>query len=116
MGPGLIPKPLAIGIAVVITAVWAASQLGTLFVPDYEAPDAIHAALMIVLGTVFATVRRGDAEKDDNGDDPDEAPDPEPERPRPRPALPRQQPPRSESAADMIARLQRERDGDRHDR
>lgn len=106
MGPGLIPRPLAIGIAVVITGVWAASQLGTLFVPGYQAPDAIHAALMIVLGAVFA-LRRTDAEAEQANDEQEEAPEP-PARTRP-PRDPRG-PGRPESAADMIARLQRERD------
>lgn len=97
MGPGLIPKPVAIVIAVVVTVVWAASQLGSLFVPGYQAPDSIHAALMIVLGAVFALQQR----KPDNDDDEDD-PDEEPEPPRAS---------GGELAADLIRRLQAESAG-----
>lgn len=128
MGPGLIPKPVAIAIAVIITAVWAASQLGSLFVAGYEAPEGIHAALMIVLGAVFA-LRRSDAAdssdknerrrarpaRADDPDDPDDGavdadPCDEPDDAAWAAAqtLVRRHP---EAAADLIARLQRERRG-----
>lgn len=96
MGPGLIPKPVAIVIAVMITAVWGASQLGSLFVPGYQAPDSIHAALMIVLGAVFALQRKGD---DKPGDDKPAVEDV---------AEPAKPPAGVELAADLIARLQAE--------
>jgi hypothetical protein len=88
---------------VVIVAVWAASQLATILVPGYEPPDAIHAALMIVLGTVYA-LRDKDKGTDEDEDD-DDPPEPEPEKPLPPGAVP---------IAELLARLaaeSRRRDG-----
>lgn len=58
-GPGLIPRPVAAVVAIVVISVWATSQLASIFVEGYEAPEAIHAALMIVLGSLFALQRGG---------------------------------------------------------
>lgn len=114
MGPGLIPKPIAIAIAVIITVVWAASQLGSLFVAGYQAPEGIHAALMIVLGAVFA-LRRSDDKPDKPDDDPPDRPTPpavaevDDEARAAAQTLIRLHP---ETAAELIARLRREREGD----
>jgi hypothetical protein len=125
VGPGLIPKPLAVAIAVVITGVWGLSQLAGVLsrlgivAAGYEPPEAIHAALMIVLGAVFA-LRQSDKPSSTPPTPPTSAaPSPPPAaplpppspvpRPTPLPPLVEPSPPsRTESAADMIARLRAE--------
>lgn len=60
-GSGLIPRPVVSVVAVVVIGVWGTSQVASIFVDGYEVPEAIHAALMVVLGSLFA-LRQG---KDD---------------------------------------------------
>lgn len=57
-GSGLIPRPVVSVVAVVVIGVWGTSQVASIFVDGYQVPEAIHAALMVVLGSLFA-LRQG---------------------------------------------------------
>lgn len=49
-GP-LVPRPVAVGMAITITVVWAAGFLGDIFLTDFEVPQMVH---FIMLGTAAA--------------------------------------------------------------
>lgn len=104
MGPGLISRPVANTIAVVIVAVWGASQVAPYFVPGFKADDGIHLALMAVLGFVFSLKERHHGDQD-----PDKPPGPPGSPPAAPPAG--DQPAHTESAVQLIERLLREREG-----
>jgi hypothetical protein len=84
-GSGLIPRPVVSVVAVVVIGVWGTSQVASIFVDGYQVPEAIHAALMVVLGSLFA-LRQG---KDEPAKSPAAAPPaaaPEAAPPPPAPA------------------------------
>lgn len=109
MAPGLIPRGAVTAIAGVVIAVWGVAQVADAFVDGYDAPAEIHLAVMLVLGALFGLRKDGD----DDRPTPEPAPAPAapapPAVPVPPPELPEPPGPGRESAADMIARLQRER-------
>lgn len=114
-GPGLIPRPIVAVCAIVVTGVWGASQIASIFIDGYEPPEAIHAALMIVLGSLFA-LRQGGEKKPDPG--PPTAPALPPAPPPPSPDPPAVEPPaasrRGESGGLTLAELRRRLEGDDH--
>ena len=107
-GPGLIPRPVAVGIACVITLVWAANVGATILVPSYEGNDTVNTAFMLLAGLVFALGKGKHDEEDDPDDDPPPLP-PVPPPPDPEPDTP--PPPGSISVAEVLERLKAERGG-----
>lgn len=95
MGLQVIPRPLAGGIAALVIVVWGLVQVADIFVQDYQPPSEIHLAVMLVLGAVYGARK-------------DEPVKPDEPAPEPVPAAAEPGAPARESAADMIARLQRE--------
>lgn len=53
------------GIAIVVTMVWAASFIADIFLVKYNPPSQIHAAMLIVVGSLFGfqiTSKKGDSD------------------------------------------------------
>lgn len=110
-GKGLIPRPVAAAAALLVISVWGTSQIATIFVPNYEVPEALHAALMIVLGSLFA-LRQNKGEE--NGGSTVSTPPPAPPAPAPDPIEPPSSGRHGRSDgltfAELQRRLQQERD------
>lgn len=51
--PPIVSPRAATAIAGLVATVWAASMLGDVFVKAYDPNPMVHAAMMLVLGTVF---------------------------------------------------------------
>lgn len=48
-----LPAALTIGIAVVVTVVWAASFIADIFIKDYDVNPLVHFLMMVVAGAAF---------------------------------------------------------------
>ncbi len=62
---GPVSQSIVNAIAVVVTMVWALSFGADLFVEEYEPPVAVHAAFMIVLGSIYGLQQLGGRKNDD---------------------------------------------------
>lgn len=76
--PGLIPRPVATGIAVVITIMWAGNYIGPVLIPGFERSEVVNTAFMLVAGAIFALGKGRDDPDDDDPPTPAPVPEPEP--------------------------------------
>lgn len=49
----VLPSPVSVGIAVVITTVWAASFVADILIPKYDVNPLVHLIMMGVAGAAF---------------------------------------------------------------
>lgn len=95
--PGLLPKPVAVVVALVVSGLWGYDVLRSLLDATHQLNGTLGTAFSIVMGALFAQSRLGKP-----GQPPEDAPAEQP-APLPEGAV---------TAADLIARLQAERRGE----
>jgi uncharacterized membrane protein YeaQ/YmgE (transglycosylase-associated protein family) len=68
-GKSPISQPIANGIAIVITVVWAASFIADIFIKDYDPSPFVHFIMLGVAGAIFghSFFKSGEREADGNG-------------------------------------------------
>lgn len=107
--PGLIPRPLAYGLIILIAGLWGFDVLRSIVDQNHQVNTTLGTAFMVVAGLLggLARGRRDPAEPPPDDPPPDTgppAPDPPPDDPPP------DLPPGAVSAAELIARLLAERE------
>lgn len=104
--PGLIPRPVAVLIAVAITVAWLFNFVGPYILPGFERSEIVNTAFMLVAGAVFALGKGRDDPPDDPGTPAKPTPPTPP--PQPQPVEPPPDHPDVVFARDLIERLSRE--------
>lgn len=80
----LLPRPLALGIVVLVSAVWAVNFFARLLVADYDPDVSINGIFMVLVGGAVLASRRARARDDAAAGGPDDdtipitRPDPRP--------------------------------------
>ena len=119
--PGLIPRPLAYGLIVLIAALWAADVLRSILDQNHQVNTTLGSAFLLIAG-LLGGLAKGKTTDTEQGGPSGTAPMPAPMPPPPPPAPPAPPPPPPEpeeapppegalSLQQILDRLAAERDG-----
>lgn len=70
----MIPRPLAVGIMLLVSVVWAADFVANIVIVGYESSELIHVAFMSIVGGALAFARKDKPSDDTSVPDRNDSP------------------------------------------